>query len=319
MLPTGTVATTVSKQNSADEVQERKVEEPSITQPVTSTDTAKITESTTSRIKLREFNATEEVEVFVKRFRLCQVQNRWGPESSYNHLCCALSGPPAQILFEESADGTTDVEALLTKLLDRYGNTHQRALFQIQLQSKRQSETETLQELVSDIRRLSDLAYPGKKNLHTHFTIVKAYIDSLRSRSIAMKILENDPPDLEACHRLALKLSAYQAIAANEDPTVTKPPLKVKVIKTTENETEQTISRLEKRIRQLEAGQAYRAGNKQEWAPKLNHSTTAGREIRTTGTNHPNNDSTHRNERKCWICGRGGHIARFCQLSATTI
>ena len=273
-LPTSKVVTTASTSTCIEKTEEeRKVGEPSIVQPITSTDTTKIKGNTSSRIKLREFNATEEVEVFVKRFRLCQIENRWGPDSSYNHLCCALSGSAAQLLFEESTDGTKDVEALLAKLLDRYGNQHQRLLFQIQLQSKRQGENETLQELVSDIRRLSDLAYPGGKNPHTHFVIVKAYIDSLRSRSVAMKILESDPSDLEACHRLALKLTAYQAIAATEDSATMKPPLKVKTIRTSENETEQTISRLEKRIRQLEASQTYPAGNKQNWASQVNNSS----------------------------------------------
>ena len=305
-LPTCKMVTTVLTPTCTDGMQERKVEEPSIAQPTTSTDTTKIKEHTSSRIKLREFNATEEVEVFVKRFRLCQVQNQWDPQSSYNHLCCALSGPPAQLLFEESADGTTDVEALLTKLLDRYGNQHQRVLFQIQLQSKRQGETESLQELVSDIRRLSDLAYPGKKNLHTHLVIVKAYIDSLKSRSVAMKILESDPSDLETAHRLALKLSAYQAIAATENSAATKPPLKVQAIKTCGNEIDQTINRLEERIRQLEAGQTYPAENRQRWASQVNNSNPQmGREDRQQVTNEPSHDSTHRNERKCWICGRG--------------
>jgi hypothetical protein len=130
-----------------------------------------------------------------------------------------------------------------------------------------------------------------------------------------MKILENDPPDLETCHRLALKLSAYQAIAATEDPVATKTPLKVKAIRTSENESGQTISRLEKRIRQLELGQAYTTENKLGWASNTNHiNQPSRRENLPTGTHNSSNDTTWSDRRRCWSCGRVGHTARFCHI-----
>ena len=209
-------------------------------------------EGRSNYLKLKEFTGAESVDIFIKRYRLCQAQNCWTPSESFNNLCCALSGPASQLLLESGSEGNMDAEELVTKLQNRYGSSNQRILWQVQLQAKRQAESESLGDLVSDVRRLSNLAFPGSRNEHSNYVIVKAYIDSLRERDIAGKLLEREPSDLDEAYRISLKLLAFKEAASEEQRVAERSKVRVRSAKELESEENKTKSQLEKRLQQVE-------------------------------------------------------------------
>src|SRR6218665_1070187 len=93
------------------------------------------------------------------KIRGCSDNNGWSAEEKLNHLTCALTEPANQLLWEFESATVHTCEDLIKRLRARYGGSDQTALYQTQLNTRRQKDGEEIGSLVQDIRRLMILAY----------------------------------------------------------------------------------------------------------------------------------------------------------------
>src|SRR6218665_3615957 len=145
-----------------------------------------------SWIKLGTYNGRTAVEAFIRKFEVCSDNNGWSAEEKLNHLTCALTEPANQLLWEFDSATVHTCEDLIKRLRARYGGSDQTALYQTQLNTRRQKDGEEIASLVQDIRRLMILAYPGPITTHSEIIATRAFIDALRNKELAMKVRERE-------------------------------------------------------------------------------------------------------------------------------
>lgn len=141
---------------------------------------------------------------------MCAKNNAWSEEEKLNHLMCSLSDPANQLLWEVDADSILTSDDLVQKLRSRYGNSDQAAVYQMQLTTRKQKANEDLGSLVHDIRRLMSLAYEGPSTVHSENIAMRAFLDALTDKELALKVREKEPDTLQKAYRIAMRLEGYQ-------------------------------------------------------------------------------------------------------------
>jgi len=155
-------------------------------------------------LKLERFDGRTEIEAFLKRFDVCARRNKWDDEEKLDQLICSLSAPADQVLWDFESSTVRTCADLIQRLRSRYGSIDQATLFQAQLASRRQKEGEDLATLVQDIRRLMTLAFPGCTSEYGELLAIRAFLDSLKDRSLSLKIREREPKTLDQAFKLGL-------------------------------------------------------------------------------------------------------------------
>src|SRR5665811_923028 len=92
---------------------------------------------------------------------------------------------------------------------NQYGAQGQSAMYRAELNARRKSRTETLQNLQQDIRRLMSLAYEDPHSKTSTAVAVDAFLRALDDRKVAKKVQELEPKDLDEVLRHALRFEAY--------------------------------------------------------------------------------------------------------------
>ena len=182
--------------------------------------TAIPSESSTPRInkqvKIQPFNGQTSMETFLAHFQLASDYNKWTPSDQLMHLKLNLTGSASNILWDITPDKTDTVEKLKAVLIARFGTSGFVERFRVELRTRRRQPKETLQELLSDIQRLTTLAFPGPVNQTTEILAKEAYIDALDDEDMAMKIREREPSNLEEAARIAVRLESYKRLKKPE-------------------------------------------------------------------------------------------------------
>ena len=160
-------------------------------------------------MKLEKFDGSVRVESFLAKFEICARHNRWREADRMDNLQCALTGDAAQILWDMGAEGVKTSSDLIRQLQTRYGSANQTALYRTQLKFRKRQKGETLADLVSDVRRLIVLAYPGPSSSMKEAFACEAFLEALNDRDMALKIREKEPPTLEEAYQFAMRLEAY--------------------------------------------------------------------------------------------------------------
>src|SRR5665811_1751163 len=122
---------------------------------------------------------------------------------------------------------------------NQYGAQGQSAMYRAELNARRKSRTETLQNLQQDIRRLMSLAYEDPHSKTSTAVAVDAFLRALDDRKVAKKVQELEPKDLDEVLRHALRFEAYAKNRAvdNREGDVRK-RRDDGFVKATENKTE---------------------------------------------------------------------------------
>src|SRR6218665_234504 len=255
-----------------------------------------------------------------ERFEVCRQQNQWSASDSLNHLMCALTDTAGQLVWEEDNDEIGTAEELVKRLEDRFGSENEQALHRVRLSSRRQGPTEDLGTLVSDIRKLMTLAYPGKTTTHSEAFAVQSYISALLDRSLALSVAEREPKDLQQAYQLSLRLQAFRQAEADGNREANRNKPRVNTVKEAKPTSGSTTKDLEKRILELEkAANSKPSGNPPP--PQYAHPPPPQWAWHPSAPPPPNNYTARRNGRlsrharpepRCWTCGGLDHVRAQC-------
>ena len=263
-------------------------------------------------LKLGTYSGRTEVETFLRKFSICARNNEWSDEEKLNQLMFSLVEPASQLLWESDSDNLVTWSALVQRLRERYGSAEQQALYQTQLSTRKQKADEEFGVLVHDIRRLTTLAYPGSSTVHSEAIAIRAFVDALYDRTLALKIREKEPKSLDEAYKVAMRLDGYQKAEVDGDGQSERRPGRIKAVK----ETESTMEALLRRLEELEKKAKQRSSATQP--SNDSNGTWRDRTVSMDDRRLNVNGNDWRDSQRCYICNMQGHLARACPCRQPT-
>src|ERR1700733_12146728 len=268
-------------------------------------------------IKLGQFNGSTPVEAFLRKYEIVAKHNGWQEDERLHQLLCSLTEPASQIIWEYDTNINMSSDELVQKLRSRYGSINQPTQYQTQLGTRKQREGEELGSLVQDIRRLLTLAYPGPLSIHSETIATKAFIDSLRDKSLALKIREREPDSLESAYKLAMRLEGYKRAEEDQRETPEKRPYRNCRVEEADlmNSILNRLESVEQTLHEVHSSRQ----TENNWSTTRNQSEPATRSAWAEtqrqsgdGRRFHNQRSSRSNSGRCFSCNGLGHYYRGC-------
>ena len=179
-------------------------------------------------LKLKEFDGSTPVKVFLQQFKACSQYYEWDDEECCLQLWGELSGDAAILIWSQSEPDKLNFNQLRRLLRECYGSGKQEKNFQAKLRNRRWRVNEDLPTLRADVSRLMALAYPGDvcfffASQSTDGT--RCFSDPLDDVDFETRIRENEPRTLDDAYNRALWLEVIRkGVQQKEMPDV--PPAK---------------------------------------------------------------------------------------------
>ncbi|GFX21623.1 retrovirus-related Pol polyprotein from transposon 412 [Trichonephila clavipes] len=212
-----------------------------------------------------------------KFFRKVADANQWDSQTKACQLAASLRADAADILQTLPETQRLDFDALVNALELRFGEKCVKDYSRLQLKSRQQKVSETLQELATDVERLSHLAFSDCPTEVREVLALQHFIDGVRDPEIQKALRMADLKDLKGALVFAMKFEAAQQ-ATRKD----RHPIRAVNESDTSNSS---VERLERQMRsfmnRVESLMSQKADGKKTL--------------------------------KCWTCGREGHLQRSCR------
>ncbi|GFX32013.1 retrovirus-related Pol polyprotein from transposon 412 [Trichonephila clavipes] len=228
-------------------------------------------------IKLSTYDGKSSWQVYKTQFSIVADANQWDSQTKACQLAASLRADAADILQTLPETQRLDFDALVNALELRFGEKCVKDYSRLQLKSRQQRVSETLQELATDVERLSHLAFSDCPTEVREVLALQHFIDGVRDPEIQKALRMADLKDLKGALVFAMKFEAAQQ-ATRKD----RHPIRAVNESDTSNSS---VERLERQMRsflnRVESLMSQKADGKKTL--------------------------------KCWTCGREGHLQRSCR------
>ncbi|GFW41023.1 retrovirus-related Pol polyprotein from transposon 17.6 [Trichonephila clavipes] len=227
--------------------------------------------------KLSTYDGKSSLQVYKTQFSIVADANQWDSQTKACQLAVSLRADAADILQTLPETQRLDFDALVNALELRFGEKCVKDYSRLQLKSRQQKVSETLQELATDVERLSHLAFSDCPTEVREVLALQHFIDGVRDPEIQKALRMADLKDLKGALVFAMKFEAAQQ-ATRKD----RHPIRAVNESDTSNSS---VERLERQMRsfmnRVESLMSQKADGKKTL--------------------------------KCWTCGREGHLQRSCR------
>ncbi|GFW60701.1 retrovirus-related Pol polyprotein from transposon 412 [Trichonephila clavipes] len=228
-------------------------------------------------IKLSTYDGKSSWQVYKTQFSIVADANQWDSQTKACQLAASLRADAADILQTLPETQRLDFDALINALELRFGEKCVKDYSRLQLKSRQQKVSETLQELATDVERLSHLAFSDCPTEVREVLALQHFIHGVRDPEIQKALRMADLKDLKGALVFAMKFEAAQQ-ATRKD----RHPIRA----VNESDTSNSgVERLERQMRsflnRVESLMSQKADGKKTL--------------------------------KCWTCGREGHLQRSCR------
>ncbi|GFX22469.1 gag-Pol polyprotein [Trichonephila clavipes] len=222
-------------------------------------------------IKLSTYDGKSSWQVYKTQFSIVADANQWDSHTKACQLAASLRADAADILQTLPETQRLDFDALVNALELRRREMCE-GLSRLQLKSRQQKVSETLQELATDVERLSHLAFSDCLTEVREFLALQHFIDGVRDPEIQKALRIADLKDLKGALVFAMKFeAAQQATRKDRHP--------IRAVNETDT-SNSSVERLERQMRsfmnRVESLMSQKADGKKTL--------------------------------KCWTCGREGHL-----------
>ncbi|GFV78827.1 retrovirus-related Pol polyprotein from transposon 412 [Trichonephila clavipes] len=228
-------------------------------------------------IKLSTYDGKSSWQVYKTQFSIVADANQWDSQTKACQLAASLRADAADILQTLPETQRLDFDALVNALELHFGEKCVKDYSRLQLKSRQQKVSETLQELATDVERLSHLAFSDCPTEVREVLALQHFIDGVRDPEIQKALRMADLKDLKGVLVFAMKFEAAQQ-ATRKD----RHPIRAVNESDTSNSS---VERLERQMRsfmnRVESLMSQKADGKKTL--------------------------------KCWTCGREGHLQRSCR------
>ncbi|GFW24481.1 retrovirus-related Pol polyprotein from transposon 412 [Trichonephila clavipes] len=227
--------------------------------------------------KLSTYDGKSSWQVYKTQFSIVADANQWDSQTKACQLAASLRADAADILQTLPETQRPDFDALVNALELRFGEKCVKDYSRLQLKSRQQKVSETLQELATDVERLSHLAFSDCPTEVREVLALQHFIDGVRDPEIQKALRMADLKDLKGALVFAMKFeAAQQATRKNRHP--------IRAVNESDT-SNSSVERLERQMRsfmnRVESLMSQKADGKKTL--------------------------------KCWTCGREGHLQRSCR------
>ncbi|GFV22288.1 retrovirus-related Pol polyprotein from transposon 17.6 [Trichonephila clavipes] len=227
-------------------------------------------------IKLSTYDGKSSWQVYKTQFSIVADANQWDSQTKACQLSASLRADAADILQTLPETQRLDFDALVNALELRFGEKCE-GLQQTPAEVTAAESVQTLQELATDVERLSHLAFSDCPTEVREVLALQHFIDGVRDPEIQKALRMADLKDLKGALVFAMKFEAAQQ-ATRKD----RHPIRAINESDTSNSS---VERLERQMRsfmnRVESLMSQKADGKKTL--------------------------------KCWTCGREGHLQRSCR------
>ena len=123
------------------------------------------------------------------QFEMLANVNRWTEVEKATYLAVSLKGPALTVLSNLPSEHLYNYSSLVSALDACFGSSHQAELHRMKLKSRSRKREEGLAELVEDIERLAQLAYPTAPSAMLELLAKDQFIDSLQLELEAFQLV----------------------------------------------------------------------------------------------------------------------------------
>ncbi|GFS81859.1 gag-Pol polyprotein [Trichonephila clavipes] len=135
-------------------------------------------------IKLSTYDGKSSWQVYKTQFSIVADANQWDSQTKACQLAASLRADAADILQTLTETQRLDFDALVNALELRFGEKCVKDYSRLQLKSRQQKVSETLQELATDVERLSHLAFSDCPTEVREVLALQHFIDGVRDLEI---------------------------------------------------------------------------------------------------------------------------------------
>ncbi|GFX93612.1 retrovirus-related Pol polyprotein from transposon 412 [Trichonephila clavipes] len=159
-------------------------------------------------IKLSTYDGKSSWQVYKTQFSIVADANQWDSQTKACQLAASLRADAADILQTLPETQRLDFDALVNALELRFGEKCVKDYSRLQLKSRQQKVSETLQELATDVERLSHLAFSDCPTEVREVLALQHFIDGVRDPEIQKALRMADLKDLKGALVFAMKFEA---------------------------------------------------------------------------------------------------------------
>ncbi|GFV89394.1 retrovirus-related Pol polyprotein from transposon 412 [Trichonephila clavipes] len=161
-------------------------------------------------IKLSTYDGKSSWQVYKTQLSIVADANQWDSQTKACQLAASLRADAADILQTLPETQRLDFDALVNALELRFGEKCVKDYSRLQLKSRQQKVSETLQELATDVERLSHLAFSDCPTEVREVLALQHFIDGVRDPEIQKALQMADLEDLKGALVFAMKFEAAQ-------------------------------------------------------------------------------------------------------------
>ncbi|GFS98369.1 gag-Pol polyprotein [Trichonephila clavipes] len=148
-------------------------------------------------IKLSTYDVKSSWQVYKTQFSIVADANQWDSQTKACQLAASLRADAADILQTLPETQRLDFDALVNALELRFGEKCVKDYSRLQLKSRQQKVSKTLQELATDVERLSHLAFSDCPTEVREVLALQHFIDGVRDPEIQKALRMVDLKDLK--------------------------------------------------------------------------------------------------------------------------
>ncbi|GFT38832.1 retrovirus-related Pol polyprotein from transposon 412 [Nephila pilipes] len=158
----------------------------------------------------------EAMKVYKTQIKIVANGNGWDPVTKARQLASSLRAEAADILRTVPEEEQLNFEALTEALELRFGEKCLKDFSHLQLKSRQQRQSETLQDLATDVERLSHLSFADcPANVRDTLTL-QYFIDGVKDSEIQEALRLSELKDLKSALVYGLKYEAAEQASRRE-------------------------------------------------------------------------------------------------------
>jgi len=166
-------------------------------------------------LKLIPYDGKSSLESFMIQFNTCCDYNKWNEDEKLAQLKMALKDNALNVLLGKSDDLT--FEGILKDLQNSFGTNGLEAQYESDLKNRRRKKNETMKAYYQEMHKLSSLAYSRYPIEVRDKMGMDAFIEGLNDSTLALKVRDQQPLDLQSAYKHAQRLESNAQIVGRYD------------------------------------------------------------------------------------------------------
>ena len=290
---------------------------PQDTEDVQSHPTGSVVTHRAVRMSLRppaRFTEKADFALWIKRFERYVLEAKISDEERTSELLPLLEDEPFRIVVQQGLADSTDYDEVVQCLRRQYDPEGNELESQCRFQQRVQSSGEKLMEFVGALRFLADKAYPQWNGEQRLEVVRRQFIQGLRSSSMQLKLMRENPESLDEAVRLACQWEMIEAAQR----TLQKERIAVAEALELSERDRNTMALAAQRTKGP-SGRGAEDISKQldESEKEIKRLSELTDKLRKElGNLHVGEPQPFRGQGRrrivCWTCGQAGHTKRFC-------